>query len=210
MKNSVRHDGPARVLKTPWLLRMVILVIVVTGIVLSAPAHKAAASEKYVVRVGKMALAVANGNDSTAQKVADLRGVLQRFSDMKSIALFSLGRYRRKFPQAKLLQYIELMENFVAKFIIGYSKHFAGKRIKIIRSKKRSPSDMIVESQIIYGGNASPAPVKWRVLTHGGRPKIFDVQVRGVWLTLRLRTQFIDVLKEHNGNFDKLFAYLRR
>jgi len=188
----------------------VILIFVATGIALSAQVNRAAASEQYVVRVGKMAIAVANGNDSTAQKIADLRGVLRQFSDMKSIALFSLGRYRRRLPSGKLLLYIDLMENFVAKFIIGYSKHFAGKRLKIIRSKKRGSSDMIVESQIIYGGNASPSPVKWRVITNGGKPKIFDVQVRGVWLTLRLRSQFKTVLKENNGNFDKLFAYLRR
>lgn len=190
-------------------LSAVVMAFVVAGFMFAASAQDAKADEKYVVRVGRMALAVAGGNDSVPQKISELRDILARFCDMRNIAMFSLGRYRRKFPADKTLLYMDLMERFVAKFIIGHSKHFAGKNIKILRSKKRSASDTIVESQIIYA-NASPAPVKWRVLSSGGKPKIFDVQVRGVWLTLRLRSQLMTVLKENNGNFNKLFAYLRR
>jgi ABC-type transporter MlaC component len=58
--------------------------------------------------------------------------------------------------------------------------------------------------------DVSPSPVKWRVITHRGKPKIFDIQILGVWMTLRLRSQFSAVLKQNNGNFDALFAYMRR
>jgi len=188
---------------------MIFLVIAVI-LALAAPANTAAANEQHVSRVGRMALAVARGNDSVAQKVSELRDILSRFSDIRSIALFSLGRYRRKLPSDKALLYIDLMENFVAKFMVGFSDHFAGKSIKILRSKKRSKTDTVVESQIIYAGGVEPAQVKWRVITNSGQPKIFDVQVRGVWLTLRLRSQFTTVLKENNGNFDSLFSYMRK
>jgi phospholipid transport system substrate-binding protein len=203
-------DGSVAVSKGPRLFKPLLFLVVVVGFALAAQVNTASANEKFVSRVGKMALAVARGNDSVSQKILDLRGILQRFADMKSIALFSLGRYRRKLPRGMTLKYVDLMETFVAKFMIGFSKHFGGKQLKIIRSKKRSASDMIVETQIIYGGGASPAKVKWRVITNTGKPKIFDVQVRGVWLTMRLRSQFSTVLKENKGDFNALFAYMRR
>lgn len=174
------------------------------------PAKAATPPEQHVIRVGSMALAVARGNDSTGQKISDLRSIMSRFADMQSIALFSLGRFRKKLPESQRLRYIDLMGNFVAKFMVGFSKQFAGRHVKILKTKKRSATDVIVESQIIYASGASPTPVKWRVLNRGGGPKIFDIQVRGVWLTLRIRSIFGDILKRNNGDFNALYAFMSR
>jgi phospholipid transport system substrate-binding protein len=98
----------------------------------------------------------------------------------------------------------------MAQFFTKYTAQFEGKRIEIVRSKPRGSRDIIFFGKIIYNGR-QPAPMEYRVLRlRGGGYKVFDVKLLGIWLTLQIRTCFVSVLSQNDGDFSALFHELKR
>jgi ABC-type transporter MlaC component len=63
---------------------------------------------------------------------------------------------------------------------------------------------------VSYGDGRPSRQLRWRVSARNGRYKVSDVSVAGFWLTLQLRSEFVSFLRKNNGNFEALFAALRR
>ena len=133
--------------------------------------------------------------------------LLNRHSDVRSIALFSLGQYQKQLPAKLKGEYFKLVLEYTAGLFVFYIKDFAGAHMDV-KSSKPSGKATIVDSSIKFPGGSS-SPVKWRVVKAGGGLRVSDVNVRGVWLTLQMRQQFTTVLKNNKGDFDKLLQYLK-
>ena len=87
------------------------------------------------------------------------------------------------------------------------ARSFAGQSF-VIKSSNTRGKDTIVKGFILFAGGRQ-APIHWRVVRSGSRYKIFDVRVKGVWLGLQMRQEFVNVLSKSNGDFNALIAYLK-
>jgi phospholipid transport system substrate-binding protein len=179
----------------------------VAGLLLAAvtpfrPASAASGAEAYVSSVGNSVLAAAR-----AKSVAKFRSLLRANADIRAIALFSLGAYRKNLKKAQESEYVSLVEAYISSVFAQNAAKLAGEDLTIVSSKDVGDS-VLVKSKLQYAGGRS-VPVTWRVVKRGGGYKIFDVNVDGIWLATTQKTNFVSVLKKSNGDIDALLAYLR-
>jgi phospholipid transport system substrate-binding protein len=216
MTATVHSRFPVSYTKMCWLRRMAVLGAVVVGLMANAAPSQAARgadlspAEKFASQAGTQAIATARAGGTDAQLASRFRTLLRRYSNVSSVATFSLGKYARELPATRRAEYNRLVEDFTARLFAAYAGSFAGHQVEVLRSNPRTATDVVVDSRIVFPDNRSPSPVKWLVSKRGGGYTVYDVNVQGVWLSLYIRSKFVSILKQSNGDFDALFAFLRQ
>ncbi len=168
-----------------------------------SPALADSGAEQFVRKIANQAIAAARTGTASS-----FQGLVRRHSAVSSVASFALGKYRRKFPPSKKREYVSLVTRFIAKLFARNSKSFAGQSYVVKSSSVRNSKDIIVKGVLLFSGGRA-APLEWRVLRSGGSYRVFDVRVKGVWLALQMRQEFVSVLRESGGDFNALLRYLK-
>ena len=171
------------------------------------PTGAATGPETYVEAIGNDVIALAKSGAQGGSLRSRFVSLLQRHSDIRGIAMFSLGTYQKQLPPSERSRYFELVIRYAAGFFAYYINDFAGTGFDVKSSKPRGKS-IEVESAIVYDGGCT-APVRWSVVKTGSGYRVNDVNVRGIWLSLQMQQQFTSVLKRNKGDFQALFKYLR-
>jgi phospholipid transport system substrate-binding protein len=144
-----------------------------------------------------------------AQKRDQFEDFLLGLTDLKRIADFTLGQYRRSVSPADLAAFQGAFQNYAVAVYQFYFSKYSGQTLKVTGSTPRTPSDNIVATQLIDPGKSGPPlEVSFRVRTDGPRPVVTDVSVEGVWLSLQQRDQFVSFLGQNNGNVKLLVSHL--
>jgi phospholipid transport system substrate-binding protein len=175
------------------------------GLAAAAPqlALAANAAESYVGQIGNSVIEAANNGS-----VASFRTLLRQNADIPSIALFSLGQYRKNLPESAKAEYYQLVEQSISSVFAAHTSKLAGKTLTVSGSRS-APDSVIVASRLEQAGGRS-IPVLWRVVQRGGGYKIFDVSVDGVWLANTQKTSFTSVLQRNGGSVQALMDHLRK
>lgn len=160
-------------------------------------------AEQFVNKVADQAIAAARSGSASA-----FRSLVRRNSAVSSVASFALGKYRRKLPASRRAEYNRLVTKLIVDLFIQNSRSFAGQSYVVQSSSSRSNKDIVVKGHLLFAGGRA-ATMEWRVIRSGSRYRIFDVRVKGVWLALQMRQEFVSVLANANGDFNALMRYLR-
>ena len=152
-----------------------------------------------------------NKSLSVDQRRAQFSEFLLGLTDMKRIADFTLGQYRRGASPADLAAFDTAFQNYATALYQSYFARYAGQTLKVTVSQARSADDFIVSTQMIdpndHSGQA-PLDVDFRVRTDAGKPVVTDFSVAGIWLALEERDQFTSFLGQNNGNINSLISHL--
>ena len=192
--------------------------ILALGIALSAlmigalPAAAANPAEGFVQDNIHKGLEILNNKSlSTDQRRVQFSEFLLGLTDMKRIADFTLGQYRRGASPAELTAFDAAFQNYATAVYQSYFSKYAGQTLKVTGSQARSADDFIVSTQLIDPGDRSgqaPLDVDFRVRTDGGKPVVTDFSVAGIWLALEERDQFTSFLGQNGGNINSLISHL--
>lgn len=146
---------------------------------------------------------------NTVQRRDQFETLLLGLVDVRRIALFTLGQYRRTAPPEDVEAFVGAFKNYAAAAYQSYFAKYTNQNLKVIGSTQRNPTDFIVQTQLIEPGSSQqPAEVDFRVRTDGGKPVLVDVAYQGIWLSLEERDQFVAFLGQNNGNVRTLIAHL--
>jgi phospholipid transport system substrate-binding protein len=175
------------------------------GLATAAPqlAFASAAAESYIDRLGSSVINAANSGS-----VDQFRSLLRQNADIPSIALFSLGQYRKNLSEGSKAEYYKLVEHSISSVFAAHTNKLAGTTLTVSGSRS-APDSVIVASRLEQSGGRA-IPVLWRVVQRGGGFKIFDVSVDGVWLANTQRTSFTSVLQRNGGSVEALMEHLRK
>lgn len=175
------------------------------GLAAAAPqlAFAASGAESYIGKLGNSVIEAANSGS-----VDRFRSLLRQNADIASIALFSLGQYRKNLPAASKAEYYKLVEQSISSVFASHTNKLAGGTLTVTGSRS-APDSVIVASRLEQAGGRS-VPVLWRVVQRGGGFKIFDVSVDGVWLANTQKTSFTSVLQRNGGSVEALMDHLRK
>lgn len=186
------------------LSRRALLGTILLGTLASAfPVAAATSAESFVSSVGNSVIEAArNGSAET------FRGVLRASADVETIAIFSLGSYRKNLDSGRKAEYVELVETYISRVFSENAARLAGESLEVTGSQEAADS-VIVKSQLKYADGRTVA-VTWRLVKRGGGYKIFDVNVDGIWLATTQKTNFVSVLKQNNGDIGALLTYLKQ
>ena len=172
------------------------------------PARAAGSPEDYVERLGGKVIALARSGLGDAELKRRFLALLTRNANIRAVARFALGKYRRRMPRKLWPEYYRLVLDYIAGLFVYYRKDLAAQSIRAIKSSRRGKWTT-VESELIFPGG-SKSKVLWRVYTGGGPLRVGDVNIKGIWLSLRMRDKFVSILNKSKGDFDALMDYLRR
>ncbi|MBV9549256.1 MAG: ABC transporter substrate-binding protein [Alphaproteobacteria bacterium] len=177
-----------------------------------APALAADPAETFVAQNIQRGLGILDNKGLSKQQREDqFEQFLLGLTDMKRIADFTLGQYRRTASPADVAAFEAAFQNYAAAVYRSYFSKYAGQTLKVTNSTLRAPTDYIVATQLVDPTDRSsqqPLEVDFRVRTDGPRPVVVDVSVAGVWISLEQRDQFVGFLGQNNGNVKLLITHL--
>ena len=160
-------------------------------------------AEAFVNDVGNKVLAAARDGS-----VPTFRKLLNTNADLETIAVFSLGPYRKNLKPSQKGEYVSLVGDYISRVFAQNASRLAGQSLKSISSQSASDS-VIVKSELRYDTGHTTS-VTWRLIKRGGGFNIFDVNVDGIWLATTQKTNFVSVLKQNKGDMGALITYLKQ
>lgn len=178
---------------------------------LAAPAFAADPAETFVSANIQRGLALLNNKTITpTQKRDQFEQFLINLTDIKRIADFTLGQYRRSASPGDVQAFEVAFQNYAVAICQFYFSKYSGQTLNVTSSTLRAPTDYIVATRLIDPAKSSQQPleVSFRVRTDGPRPVVIDVSVEGVWLSLQQRDQTVAFLGQNNGNVRLLVTHL--
>jgi phospholipid transport system substrate-binding protein len=195
------------------LARRAVLMSGLLAAVLAPTAALAAdPAESFVSQNIQRGLSLLNNKAlSKEQRRDQFEQFLTGLTDLKRIADFTLGQYRRTAPPGDVAAFEAAFQDYAVAVYQSYFSKYAGQTLKVTNSTLRAPTDYIVATQMIDPADRSgrePLEVDFRVRTDGPRPVVVDVSVAGVWISIEERDQFVAFLGQNNGNVRLLISHL--
>jgi len=199
------------------IARRTLLAVAVASLALLAGGAAAASApppaEAFVQANVQVGLALLNNHsESTEQKREQFEHFILGLTDMKRIANFTLGQYRRTATPQEQDAFAAAFQNYAVAVYQSYFAKYSGQTLQVTGSQQRAPGDTIVQTQLIDPNDKSgqqPLEVDFRVLSDGSRFVVIDFSVAGIWLALEERDQFSSFLGQNNGNISSLISHLR-
>lgn len=173
------------------------------------------AAARFIQDLGTRAVEVLIQPDlerSEAEK--RFRTLLGEGFDVPYIGRFVLGRYWRAATPDQQREYLDLFEKLIIEvYADRFSEYSAGdldpgETLRILGHRPEGERDAIVDTQIVRP-DGPPVAVQWRVRDRNGTPKIIDVAVEGVSMSVTQRNEFSSVIQRGGGQIEALLRALR-
>jgi phospholipid transport system substrate-binding protein len=201
-----------RLLKLPALTRRAMLVSAAALPMLQAGPAAAAGNvaETFVDENIRKGLEILRDKKLTVTQRRDqFETLLLGLVDVRRIALFTLGQYRRSAPPEDVEAFVNAFKNYATAAYQSYFAKYTDQTLKVTGSTKRNDTDFIVQTLLVDPNSSQqPSEVDFRVRTDTGKPVLVDVAYQGIWLSLEERDQFVAFLGQNNGNVRTLIAHL--
>ena len=147
----------------------------------------------------------------TDQRRSQFETLLLGLTDMKRIADFTLGNYRKGANPAEVTAFEAAFQNYAVAVYQSYFAKYAGQTLKVTGSQTRSPDDIIVNTDLIDPNDRTgqpPLKVDFRVRTDTGKPVVTDFAVSGLYIAIEEKDQFTSFLGQNNGKIPLLIGHL--
>ena len=172
-------------------------------------AEKSPEAEAFVMDVSNRVIDILSYT-STTEKEDAFRKLLNEKANLKRIAAFTLGKYRRQLSPAELKEFQSLFESMITKVYANRLGTYDDQQIIVLGSEKKK-KDYLVETELRFQDGSDPIAIVWRMRQEkDGRITLFDLRVLGIWMALEQRETFLSILKNNNENFDVLLDNLRQ
>lgn len=172
------------------------------GLLIAGGSAAAAPSATFVVKAGADLIRAAKSGSASA-----FRSLLKSYIDVNSMALFALGKFRRKLPQDQQSEYVGLVEGFMVYTLTQFGRKFKGREFEVTNVRQTNRG-VTVESVLKFLGGKKQK-VTWKLVGSGGAYRVTDINFQGVWLAGLLRSTFTDLIKKNGNSIDGLMTYLR-
>ncbi|MDA0656306.1 MAG: ABC transporter substrate-binding protein [Proteobacteria bacterium] len=162
-------------------------------------------AENFLRKVGDETIVLLRDTVRPKQeKEAELRQILDKSIDIKTIGRFALGKTWRQLDDDQQARYLKLFRDYV---LYSYSKRlltFSGETFNVIKSKPVR-HDVLVYTLI---NQPSGVPIKtyWRIRHKGDTYYVIDVIVEGISMAVTQRSEFRTVIRQRGieGFFESL------
>ena len=160
-----------------------------------------------VVDEVKKVLAETNSKEFKTKKLSEMA---LKTVDIKGVAYYSLGNYRKELSDEQLKEYLSLFEKYFLKSFTSRLTDYSEPKIEVLSTEVLNPKYTIVKS-LLLGTDKKPAVnIEWRVYTKNpDKPLIRDLIIEGLSLARTQKEEFSSVIEANNGDITKLFITLK-
>ena len=138
------------------------------------------------------------------EKEAELRKILNKSIDMKTIGRFALGKTWREINDEQKARYLMLFRDYV---LYSYSKRlltYAGETFNVVKSRPIRRDALVYT--LINQASGQPLETYWRIRRKNNHYYVIDVIVEGISMAVTQRSEFRTVIRQRGveGFFDSL------
>ena len=144
-------------------------------------------------------------------KTAKLSEIALKTVDIKGVAYYSLGNYRKELNDEQMKEYLSLFEKYFLKSFTSRLTDYSDPKINVLSTEILNPKYTIVKSLLIATDKKPEVNIEWRIYTKNpDKPLIRDLIIEGLSLARTQKEEFASVIETNNGDVSKLFITLKK
>ena len=160
-----------------------------------------------VVDEAKQVLIETNSKEYKTKKLSEMA---LRTVDIKGVAYYSLGNYRKELNEEQMKEYLVLFEKYFLKSFTSRLTDYSDPKIDVLSTEVLNPKYTIVKSILLATDKKPAVNIEWRVYTKNpDKPLIRDLIIEGLSLAKTQKEEFASVIESNNGDVTKLFSTLK-
>ena len=129
--------------------------------------------------------------------------------DIKGVAYYSIGNYRKKLNEEQMKKYLSLFEKYFLKSFTSRLTDYSDPKINVVSTEVLNSKYTIVKSILLATDKKPEVKIEWRVYTKNPeKPLIRDLIIEGLSLARTQKEEFASVIETNNGDVKKLFVTL--
>ena len=130
--------------------------------------------------------------------------------DIKGVAYYSLGNYRKELSDEQMKEYLSLFEKYFLKSFTSRLTDYSEPKIEVQATEVINSKYTIVKSLLLATDKKPAVNIEWRVYTKDpDKPLIRDLIIEGLSLARTQKEEFASVIETNNGDINKLFITLK-
>ena len=160
-----------------------------------------------IVEEAKGILVESNTKEFKTKKLSEMA---LKTVDIKGVAYYSLGKYRKELNDEQLKEYMLLFEKYFLKSFTSRLTDYSDPKIDVLAVEILNPKYTIVKSLLLGTDKKPEVKIEWRVYTKNpDKPLIRDLIIEGLSLARTQKEEFASVIENNNGDVSKLFVTLK-
>ena len=162
---------------------------------------------KEIVDEAKKILVATNTKEFKEKKLTE---IALKTADIKGVAYYSLGNYRKELNDKQLDEYLELFEKYFLKSFTSRLTDYSDPKIDVLSTEVLNAKYTIVKSLLLATDKKPEVNIEWRVYTKNpDKPLIRDLIIEGLSLARTQKEEFASVIESNDGDITKLFITLK-
>jgi len=130
--------------------------------------------------------------------------------DIKGVAYYTLGNYRKKLNDEQMKEYLSLFEKYFLKSFTSRLTDYSDPKIDVLSAEVLNSKYVIVKSLLLATDKKPAVNIEWRVYTKNpDKLLIRDLIIEGLSLARTQKEEFASVIETNNGDVTKLFITLK-
>ena len=160
-----------------------------------------------IVDEAKKILVETNTKEFKTKKLSEMA---LKTVDIKGVAFYSLGHYRKELNDEQLKEYLTLFEKYFLKSFTSRLTDYSEPKIDVVSTEVLNPKYTIVKSVLLATDKKPAVNIEWRVYTKNpDKPLIRDLIIEGLSLARTQKEEFSSVIESNDGDVTKLFITLK-
>ena len=160
-----------------------------------------------IVDETKKILVDSNSKEFKTKKLSEMA---LKTVDIKGVAYYTLGNYRKELSDKQMEEYLDLFEKYFLKTFTSRLTDYSEPKIDVLSAEVLNPKYTIVKSLLLGTDKKPEVKIEWRVYTKNpDKPLIRDLIIEGLSLARTEKEQFASVIETNNGEVTKLFITLK-
>ena len=148
-------------------------------------------------------------NISKVEKINQLKNIAKETVDIKGVAFYSLGSYRKTLNDDQKIKYLELFETYFLKSFSSRLAEYTNPEIEVQNKTILNKNYTIVNSILIGTSERPEVKIDWRIYTKNpDNPLIRDLIIEGLSLARTQKEEFASILNSNDGDINFLFKSL--
>ena len=166
--------------------------------------------KQFIQEVVDEAKQVLVETNSKEYKTKKLSAMALQTVDIKGVAYYSLGNYRKELNEEQMKEYLVLFEKYFLKSFTSRLTDYSDPKIDVLTTDVLNPKYTIVKSILLATDKKPAVNIEWRVYTKNpDKPLIRDLIIEGLSLARTQKEEFASVIETNNGDVTKLFITLK-
>tara|TARA_B100000700_G_C14959716_1_gene815836 strand:- start:409 stop:1002 length:594 start_codon:yes stop_codon:yes gene_type:complete len=160
-----------------------------------------------IVNDAKKILVESNTREFKTEKLSE---IALKTVDIKGVAYYSLGKYRKELNDSQMKKYHDLFEKYFIKSFTSRLADYSDPKIDVLSAEVLNPKYTIVKSLLLATDKKPEVKIEWRVYTKNpDNPLIRDLIIEGLSLARTQKEEFTSVIESNDGDLSKLFETLK-